>query len=251
MDSAELKTVALQWLRFGKRCPLVCTEVGRWNADVVGVTPSTVTEVEVKTSIADLRRDFRNKVAKHQIYTHAQENNPSVPNFFYFLMPSQIADKAAQILEEEKSKAGIIACTADAVNPFTWKHHLSVIKRATKLRSSPPTRDFVETMMLRCSSEICGLHLWSNGFAKKIEEQIAASKAETSMMVARAAGTLDIEEPSDDLIHRAQELAFCVEGLDFGALPENEKIKWLEASQRLLSAQFVERGGWFKNGSAG
>lgn len=249
MDSSALKSVGLAWLRYGKRMPLVCTEVGRWSADILGLSASHVIEIETKISISDLRRDFTSKIAKHHLYANAQESSVNVPNFFYFLVPHALADQAVKIVEEQGCKAGVLSCTAHDPSPFAWKQ-VGVIKRAPKLRAAAPRHDLVETVMMRCSSELCGLHIWNNTFSKKVVDFMETGKEDVLRMVARSAGTLDIEEPTNDLELRARELAFCVDGLDsagFHALPEDGKKKWMEASLRLLDAQYVNARGWTKS----
>jgi hypothetical protein len=110
-----LHTEALAWLRYGKRMPIVCTEAGKWNADVLGMNSKMCIEVEVKHSISDLRADFRNKAHKHYLYQQANPKHATgyekgwhtnIPNFFYFLTPAELKDKALEIIADKAPYAG-------------------------------------------------------------------------------------------------------------------------------------------------
>lgn len=246
ITSSVLKTAALGWLRYGKRMPVVCTEVGRWNADVIGVSPQEAIEVEVKVSKADLRAEFRNKRAKHFLYANAQEKSIHVPNRFYILVPAHLGDDALEIVQAEAPKAGLLALEAEGAGPY-HRGDIRVLKKAEKLKDTPPSRAFLVAAMMRCSSELCGLHVLTDESLARIEAAMRSTKDDVGTLVARAAGILDVEEPVDDLELRAQELAFCVEGIvkeGWKALSTERRQYWLNAAKRHLEAQYVNAKGW-------
>ncbi len=246
LDSSVLKLAALSWLRYGKRMPIVCTEVGRWNADVLGVSPSAAIEVEVKVSKADMRAEFRNKTSKHFLYENAQESSVHVPNQFYFIVPSHLADEAVAIAGESAPKAGVISYNAERPGPY-HREDVRVLKQAKKLKSAPPSTAMLVAAMMRCSSEVCGLRLREVEFHRTLLRELQASDERFSALMARAGGTLDIESPVDELDVRARELAFCVDGIDearWQALDLVAKERWLNAAVKLIEGHYVNAKGW-------
>lgn len=242
-SSLQLKAHALAWLRYGKRLPIVCTEVGRWNADVLGLSALQTVEVEVKTSMADLRREFKSKIAKHYLYAHAKDTS-QVPNHFYFMVPSTIAEAAAKEVSEAAPAAGVASLNVDTTGRYD-RDAVTVVKKAKKLREGPTPHIMLDMAMMRSSSELAGLYLYNVEFLRRLESRIEIDGSDVVRLAARAAGTLDCESPEDDLDLRAQELAQAVDGLDklqFLALDKAEKKKWFDASVRLLEAHYVE--GW-------
>jgi len=90
----NLETLAIGFLRFEKRCPLVlcerthCMTVGR--PDVYGLTKSRHTfEIEIKRSMADLRA---NGLKRHVEYRDIWIKK--WPRKFWFLVPNDIHKKA-------------------------------------------------------------------------------------------------------------------------------------------------------------
>ena len=106
MTSADLKTEALCWLRFGKKLSYICTEVGKWNADAFGCNEAYSVEIEVKISKADLRHEFKSKAAKHYSY---RNGHALAPNYFYFYVPSELVDEARTLVEANFPEAGLAA----------------------------------------------------------------------------------------------------------------------------------------------
>lgn len=245
-DASVLKAVALGWLRYGKRLPIVCSEVGRWNADVLGVSPTVAIEVEVKVSKSDLRAEFKNKQAKHYIYANAMEKSYA-PNYFYFLVPAHLGTEAQKIAEEAAPKAGVLSYDSEVAAGY-HRDAVSVVKRATKLKQGAPPRALLTAAMLRCSSELCGLHLHEMAFQRRVSDALESARRDALTLSVRAAGTLDIEHPVDDLELRARELAFCVDGVEqWDELELPEKKRWLEAALRLLDASNVNVKGWVES----
>jgi len=56
--SRQIKYKALLWLRIDQRCAFIASEVGGYNSDCLGVNEKKMIEIEVKTSMEDLKRDF-------------------------------------------------------------------------------------------------------------------------------------------------------------------------------------------------
>jgi hypothetical protein len=163
VDSSVLKTEALCWLRFGKHMHVVATEAGYWSADVLGCNEKFSVEVEVKISVADLKREFTSKSSKHYLYANAEgATGPTkgTPNYFYFYVPQEIEAQALEVIEKECPKAGLAVYEGG----FMDGKKTRVAKRPTKLHSKEPTPKFKETILKRMGSELCGRYLVQQRF---------------------------------------------------------------------------------------
>jgi hypothetical protein len=164
--AANLHIEGLAWLRYTKQMPLVCTEVGRWNADVLGIGPKYSIELEVKKSISDLRADFKNKRSKHWHYAqpHASGSYIEPPNYLYYLVPEVLRDKALVVLESQNPKYGLLWVPALGLSEETNSlgygvgKNVQVGKKAQRLHSNPPSDVIVRGAMKRLSSELVGLY---------------------------------------------------------------------------------------------
>lgn len=193
MNALDLKTEALCWLRFGKKMEYVCTEGGYWEADVLGLSEKFAIEVEVKMSRQDLKREFRSKASKHYLYNNV-DGSPSkqVPNYFYFYVPAELEAAAMEIIGSECPKAGLAI-----YEPFGWARDgkkTRVAKRPTKLHDTPPTSNFIHTVLLRMGSELCGRYLVSQVLHKNVAKALAGSDELVVELMQKMVETPDIED---------------------------------------------------------
>lgn len=226
MTATRLKAQALAWLRYGKRLPIVCTEVGNWYADVLGLGRTSSVEVETKISKSDLRAEFKNKKGKHFIYQNSPEGGSFVPNYFYVLVPESLQEAALEIVGEGNPLAGVAAVTETG--------EVRILKAATKLHSKPPGPRITRAALLRMSSELTGLHATNETLRgqlfKRVDELIDGAMAATF----KATMALDLEEPAVSLDLRARELALAVDKVSWETLDEAGKTRWREAAVRYL-----------------
>lgn len=92
----NLEAIALQWLRYDRRCMLVSLERSPWGSahwyrpDVVGVTfKRRVIEVEVKRSVADFRANAQKRGLKFEL---------NFPEQRYFMVEPSIASACLTML---------------------------------------------------------------------------------------------------------------------------------------------------------
>ncbi len=110
MKSDFIKLRLLEYYRF-KRAMLAGTEVNvaRGIADVLAISIDLKRsyEIEVKTSIQDLKNDFKNKENKH---SKMEDKHPydMTPNYFIFAIPEDLLDKSLKVLKNKNNKYGII-----------------------------------------------------------------------------------------------------------------------------------------------
>lgn len=160
MDALLLKIEALAWLRFAKRLPYICTEVGPFNADVVGCNDDYISEIEVKVSKSDLKSEFTTKKAKHYRYAAAAEghgNEQGVPNYFYIYVPEHLQESAISLVAAHYPKYGVIVYHPEDSKVSGKRSR--VVKPPQKLHAHGPSEEFKRIMLLRMGSEICGRHI--------------------------------------------------------------------------------------------
>lgn len=237
----SLHTEALAYLRYARRLPVVCTEAGGWNADVVGMNSRLSVELEIKKSISDLRAEFRAKSHKHYMYAHADEFSPRsmggyIPNVFYFFVPQELGEKAVEVAREHAPKAGVAALLYPAKSPFTAGRGISVLKKAEKLHDRPPSTMFLHAALMRMGSEICGFRLAIERLKKEPLDQKLIQ--ELCLAVRRQAGALDFEGPDEDLEGRARELATVVEHADWAQLNLDQRQRWIGYAQQLIELSY-------------
>lgn len=195
MDSLKLKTEALCWLRFVRRMEVVCTEVGQWSADVLGLSKDLAIEVEVKTTISDLKADFVRKARKHYVYQNAENLTQFIPNLFYFLVPEKMVDTAVTIVEEKGPKLGVAYYQADGKLPYG--QNIVVKRRPTRLHSRSPNEDALRMATLRLSSEVCGLKILQDKWFREVNQTIRGLNESVIQALDKVTEAAPQEEPKE------------------------------------------------------
>jgi len=115
----QIKAAVASYYRYERQYPLVAFEVSSqlegWAGEVADVLVVDqhrhLIEVEVKLSIADLKRDV--KKLKHQAFRNTIKGNTMIrrmpTHLFYFAVPQEIANKVKPICDEFFPYAGIMA----------------------------------------------------------------------------------------------------------------------------------------------
>lgn len=163
LHSSHLKTLGMCWLRFGKQMPIVATEAGHWNADVIGINATESIEIETKVSKQDLRIDHHK--VKHGYFKLAG-NKDLIPNRFFFLVPEPLEAAAIEECLKVNPDYGVLVAMSD-LNYGDYHIHKSLrcVRRAKPLHDSLPTERLRLKIVRRMSSEICGFHL-GNGYSQ-------------------------------------------------------------------------------------
>ncbi len=145
----DLSVIGLSWLRFSKRCDYVATEVGYWNADIVGVNETECIEIETKVSKHDAENEI--KKIKHKLY-HGE--TIWRPNRFYFLVTEQMLEETVRVSDELNPKYGIMVLKATPNRYSTANGHARVVRIAKSIHSTGPTERIKRDMAARMSSQI-------------------------------------------------------------------------------------------------
>jgi hypothetical protein len=150
----------------------VATEAGYWQADVLGACDKYSVEVEVKVSVADLKREFQTKSSKHFLYANAEaQPTRGAPNYFYFYVPKAIEEQALAIVKEQAPKAGLAVYEGGYL--LDGKK-TSIAHKPTKLHDREPSPQFIRTVLMRMGSELCGRYLVQQRFLDQMTEAIKA-----------------------------------------------------------------------------
>jgi len=239
LTSDELKIEAMCWLRYGKRMPVVTTEVGRWSADILGLCDTMSVEVEVKVSKSDIQHEFSGKQTKHWLYANAKDQDDSVPNYFYMIVPQELGGYASDLLKEKAPKSGVAIYTGQVL---LAGRNIEVVRRATKLRDGKPSPRMLQVALARMSSELCGSKqiIWQ--LKNKLISQFDDMAHAAILIAAGAVGSLDCEDKEIDLDQRAAQLAMCVESKLWSEVSDPDK--WRAAAKKWLEVQGLRNRDW-------
>lgn len=229
--------MALSWLRYGKRYPIVATESGHWKCDVIGMNSQHATEIEVKISKSDLRAEFKHKKSKHFVYMNSP-GSAYTPNSFYFLVPDEIADAAVE--QTGDTPFGVISCHSETAVNYS-RDLVTVVKRARPLKEGPPHKYLVREAQLRMGSELCGLRFRSYETIDKIASNLTRHLQQAEIMAKRNHGFLDVERAEEDFEDRLRELAASF-GEDVST-PELRQ-KYTKALKSLQEADYFREKDW-------
>lgn len=153
--SISLETLGMAWLRFRKKCFIVCTESSYpKNADILGYDGKYLYEIEVKRSFSDFKADFSNK------RKHMEQYNTTacIGNYFYFLVTEKILAKC-EVYLKDYPKYGLIVGRSPEGEYRKDCNYCDVIKRAARLHDKVPSPKAVKDLSARCSSELINMRL--------------------------------------------------------------------------------------------
>lgn len=140
-----LRSATIGWLRYNRRCPLVCFErspLGSsypYRPDIIGVTRERcVIEVEIKQTLSDFRANAKKRVI---------QLGRCVPRQFYFAVPTAMVERVKPELPEH---AGLLTL---GLEDAQWGPQIKCVVSA-KTRPSPrlSMRQIVEMAMHQTGS---------------------------------------------------------------------------------------------------
>ena len=140
MNEADIiKLVTLAYWKYDRQHIMGAIECG--GADVKTMTKSLlIAESEVKVSIADMRREFKTKKYKHQNMGEGFNYRLNV-NYFYFVVPERLKDKALETVKELYPYAGLLVCRKNIKNIYSYygePSNIYSIKPAKRMQRPKP-----------------------------------------------------------------------------------------------------------------
>lgn len=232
-----MHVAAMRYLRYSLNLPLVCTEVGGWNADIFGASKTRLVEVEIKKSLSDLKAEFKNKKEKHSYYRNVE--SPSAPKYFYFCLPEHLVEKAQSIIEEGFPEAGILLFSDEASIGYVYLH-----KKAKALHNNAPSDTILNSMILRMSSELTTLRTALDEVLRSHYEQIQGKLEGSLTEMSLLYGTDLASEVAERTNHHprvtslAMRLAEALDGVDSDAwfeLDSKSQKRYRDAAMKLVS----------------
>ena len=171
VETEMIASALMGWLRFGKQFHYVAREVGMFSSDVLGASPRTIIEIEIKVSRSDFRADWDKD--KHQIYkeqkfehVHTYPNGTErrwqqwLPNQFYFACPAHMKEFAIEQVKEKAPDYGVIVVEENMMEipTFTQWKTLRTVKRAKFMHKKPPPPGVLTDIVARMSSDLAHMH---------------------------------------------------------------------------------------------
>lgn len=138
----EIKLATLAYWRFTRQHIMGAIECN--SADVLTVTKALmVTETEVKINIADLQREIKTKLYKHRQMMIGEERKFLCPiaNYFYFIVPEELGEKALVVCQERYPYAGLLTYTKGANDFYSPSSMICVAKTARRFKRPKPSID--------------------------------------------------------------------------------------------------------------
>ena len=155
VNSMHVMTALMCYFRY-KRNALVASEVDLYSygkSDIVADTGKVTYDVEIKTTINDLKRDF--KKYKHSMLDYAAgKSSYWVPNYFYFCLPVLLIDKAKVIINEQGNKFGILSYDYENSRFYIPEKFIKSVQIGKKIHNRYDT-GIRKKIVKRLSSELC------------------------------------------------------------------------------------------------
>jgi len=155
MNSSSIKLALMKYFRF-QRGMIVGAEVNY--SDILAITQdkSISYEVEIKISLSDLKKEFKDKIKKHENLNLVKKLNP---NYFYFCVPYYLYDKAKEIIHGYSKNYGIFVYIENSDKNENFYDSYVVLKdRAKKLNASDNENLFID-LIKRISSDIINCYI--------------------------------------------------------------------------------------------
>jgi hypothetical protein len=146
-------------------------------------------EIEVKSYMGDLKREFETKGRKHRLYGTGEQS----PNYLYYLVPKSIADSAAAYLNDKNKKYGVLAFDAElSIGINAFKDSIRSVHKCSALTKARPNPFYLEQMMRRLTNEYLSYRNVTRMLDYRLNYEI---KTHAKIMANREMGTVDAENP--------------------------------------------------------
>jgi hypothetical protein len=145
--TADIIKKILYWRYRYRLCYYYCADEVNYKDFIFITNYGYVGEIEIKTSLADLRADF-----KKQKHNNIKNDYKIHVNYFYFAVPDYLLEKATPIIEGMNTKYGIIKIYSNAL------YDIKTIKKAKLLqpcfKDSNLFNNIKENIIARLTSKI-------------------------------------------------------------------------------------------------
>jgi ribosomal protein L22 len=154
-----IKMCLFYYFRIIRQCKLICSEFGKYNADVFAEYNKPKNdnnkkqyEIEIKVSKADFDSEFnvQSKFKSAQkVLKHCNKNNKIM--YFYVCVPENLKDYVMEKINSNENYKNYGIMTCDFSPNTAFKNRIKIIKNAIK---NGEYKDFSKELLNRMSSEI-------------------------------------------------------------------------------------------------
>jgi len=162
MNEADLiKLVTLAYWRIDRQHIAGAIECN--GADVLTISRSLmIAESEIKLNIADMRREVHTKRFKHWRMMDMFNGKKTIyrdltyrANYFYFVVPKRIEDKALEVIKKLYPYAGLLVCRNHLKNIYGYNGkpaNIYSVKPARRLQRPKPTIQEITRIAYACTN---------------------------------------------------------------------------------------------------
>jgi len=164
MGSKYIRAALFSYLRFGRRCPYVASEVGGFNADVCSIYNKKLVEYEIKVSMRDFKVDF--KKPKHNWLGPVSQGLVKIedlkaagtwlPHEFYFVVTPDLLDQVLAYLVDNPIYGVMLA--VPKTTAWDLREAIQVVKKAKRIHDAEIKQIVYSAFLYRMSSELAGFH---------------------------------------------------------------------------------------------
>jgi hypothetical protein len=141
----------LHYFRFRRRFPYAATEAGAFNSDVLVFNGTYAIEIEVKTSLSDLKNEWYKPKHRFYFYPETRLHREYTPNKFYIAVPKELV-KAA-IVFTSKLPYGVIEVDDRPLSNRRKECFCKITKKASPIHLQNPSK-IKHSILLRMGSEL-------------------------------------------------------------------------------------------------
>ncbi len=132
----QIKIATLAYWRYIKQHLVGAIECK--NADVLTINRSfMITESEVKVTISDMQRELKTKQYKHWMMNGGSPSIYPKANYFYFVVPEDLAQKSMEVCNERYPYAGLLIFRDGEIDIYK-PQNIVCVKLARRFKREKP-----------------------------------------------------------------------------------------------------------------
>jgi len=154
ISSAKIRASVAAYFRYSRQYWLIAFEADA--ADLLAVSDGNfLTEVEVKVSLSDFRRDAHK--TKHLRFSRGERQYGLERHYFYFAVPNEIANKVCLECDQTYPYAGVLGTDGEG------GEYVESYRRARALKARELTEGNLHELVKQQSGTLCRLAMKMNG----------------------------------------------------------------------------------------
>lgn len=156
IGSEKIRASVAAHFRYNRQHYIIAFEAD--NADLLAVDKANfLTEVEIKVSLSDLRRD--GSKSKHWWFNRGQTTVRLPRRYFYFAVPKEIANKVSLLCGNKYPYAGVLGTDGEGGGDVV------TYRRAQDLKAGALPENDLHELVKQQSGTLCRLAMKMNGIS--------------------------------------------------------------------------------------